>query len=322
MIKDYLQQNDIPAASIQQRLSRAPRRSKKRVSTFTNITMPMYPTVEHEKDKLQEHITTGEILIGDEVVPTTYNYYSVDSEAHTLQINTEKISARRIPLKHIRERLLKKHENMGVLRENCDEYFANITQHEVISRLNELNITFNNSDDLKQKLKDASRTRYLKIWHDHSSIADHTYLLVLVSCVYDPAFYYTSQEMKDIKGIDIDVPAEIQKPEIHIIGQSSSSTQDQLLFVNVRRKCLQQLRDKLKTTAGVEVSDVIRFFHGDGPAAQFEAGHKQGGSYCCIGCGAHSRRFADIAYCYRAQKLSLQERQEFVLQGSAWRKGG
>ena len=135
-----------------------------------------------------------------------------------------------------------------------------------------------------------------------------------------PAFYYTSQEMKDLKGINIDVPATVEKPEVHIIGRSSSSTQDQLLFVDTRRECLQQMRSTLITTAGVEVRDIVRFFYGDGPAAQFEAGLKQGGSYCCVGCGAHSGRFTDIAYCYRAPKQSLQERQEFVLQGSAWRK--
>ena len=66
--------------------------------------MPMYPTVMHEKAKLQERITTGEIVIGDKVVPTTYDYYSVDSETHALQANTVNIilCARRIPLKHIR----------------------------------------------------------------------------------------------------------------------------------------------------------------------------------------------------------------------------
>ena len=104
----------------------------------------------------------------------------------------------------------------------------------------------------------------IKIWHDHSSIANHGYLLVMVSLIYDPAFFYTRQE----------------------------------------------------------ITDIVRFFHGDGPAAQFEAGNKQGGHYCCVGCGAHSGRFSDIAYCYRAPKRNLQERQEFVLKGKAWRKGG
>ena len=62
--------------------------------------------------------------------------------------------------------------------------------------------------------------------------------------------------------------------------------------------------ETLKTTTGVEIRDIVRFFYGDGPAAQFEAGQKQGGSYCCVGCSAHSGRFSDRAYCYRAPKRS------------------
>ena len=48
------------------------------------------------------------------------------------------------------------------------------------------------------------------------------------------------------------------------------------------------LGNELKTATGVEVHDILRFFYGNGPAAQFEAGHKQGGTYCCVGCGASS----------------------------------
>ena len=54
-----------------------------------------------------------------------------------------------------------------------------------MSCLQKMNIPFSTSDDLLSKLKHASRTRYLKIWHDHSSIANHGYLLVLVSFIYD-----------------------------------------------------------------------------------------------------------------------------------------
>lgn len=52
-----------------------------------------------------------------------------------------------ISVKHIHEKLLKKHENMEIMRENSDEYFANLTQEEIITLLNELNISFNSSDD-------------------------------------------------------------------------------------------------------------------------------------------------------------------------------
>ena len=128
--------------------------------------------------------------------------------------------------------------------------------------------------------------------------------------------------MKNLKGVDVDVPAILDEAEVHILGRSSSSTKDQLMFIETRRECLKEIKEKVCTSNGVEVVDVVRFFYDDGPAAQFEAGHKQGGTYCCVGCGAESGRFSDIAYSYRSQKLSLKERQEFVVQGKAWKKGG
>lgn len=76
----------------------------------------------------------------------------------------------------------------------------------------------------------------------------------------------------------------------------------------------------LTLSGGMKVRDIVRFFHGDGPAQQFEAGNSIGGNYSCIGCGVKSDRVDDIAYAYRCQKLNLQQRQEFLLQGIAWKK--
>ena len=57
MVKEYLKVHSIPAASIQQRPSRAQRRCKKKISACGKITLPMYPTVMHEKGKVQERIS-------------------------------------------------------------------------------------------------------------------------------------------------------------------------------------------------------------------------------------------------------------------------
>ena len=67
----------------------------------------------------------------------------------------------------------------------------------------------------------------------------------------------------------------------------------------------------LETATGGQLYDVLRFFHGDGPAQQFEAGNKIGGNYPCVGCEAHTGRFDDLAYTFRAKHLSLGERQSF-----------
>ena len=102
LIKEFLRENNIPTAKINQRPSRAMCRCKGKVSAGSSITLPMFPTVVHEKAKLKECTSKGEIVIRDEVVPTTYDYYTVDNETHILHANTVNISARKIPLRKIR----------------------------------------------------------------------------------------------------------------------------------------------------------------------------------------------------------------------------
>ena len=315
IVKELLAEHDIPAALINLRPTRAKRRCLKRIGS-SGVTFPMFPTVKQERQKVSNKIQNQEIDIGEKVVPSSYKNFTVNSQTLQVQENTVLFTARKISLISIRKKLLERHESLGIVRYSSDEYFDNLSATEIDC----LSKKFGTSS-LRQ-LKNVCRMRHIKVWHDHSSIAAHGYLLVLVSVLYDPAFFYTTEEMKSLKGIDIDVPALLDQAEIHILGRSSSSTEDQLMFVETRRNSLKDIQESLYTSNGVEVVDVIRFFYGDGPAAQFEAGHKQGGRYCCVGCGADSTRFSDIAYSYRSPKPSLKERQEFVLQGKSWKNGG
>ena len=143
-------------------------------------------------------------------------------------------------------------------------------------------------------------------------------MLVLVSCVYDPAFYYTTEEL----GTAMDVQHIVEEPEVHILARSKSSLQDQTMFTQCRIDCLRNLCATLFTRTGVPINDVMRFFHGDGPAQQFEAGQHIGGDYFCVGCTVKSCRADDLAYTFRSQHLTITEHQAFVLQGKSWEKGG
>ena len=98
-----------------------------------------------------------------------------------------------------------------------------------------------------------------------------------------------------MKGIDIDVPTLVESPEIYISLVDPVPQVNQAEFNTTRKECLQDLSTCLETTSGVLVRDICRFFRGDGPAAQFEAGHNIGGKYSCVGCGAESCRFDDLA---------------------------
>ena len=99
----------------------------------------------------------------------------------------------------------------------------------------------------------------------------------------------------------------VEQPEIHILGRSGSSLEDQSSFIDCRRESLKDVDIPLETATGCQLYDVLRFFHGDGPAQQFEAGNKIGGNYPCVGCEAHTGRFDDLAYTFCAKHLSLGE---------------
>ena len=78
--------------------------------------------------------------------------------------------------------------------------------------------------------------------------------------------------MKVLKGVEIDVPTVVEKPEIHILGRSGSSIEHQLMFLETRKECLREMETTtVNTNSGTPIRDYVRFFHGEGPAAQFEA---------------------------------------------------
>ena len=322
VIKEFLQEQNIPAASVVQRASITLRRPKKKFKSG-RTSLPMHKPVTYQKQKIAEKIQKGELTLGDEVVASEYSHYRIDPDTNTIVEEKGRACARRIPFLQIRKNLLQKHEELGVVRNQPDTYFDTLDTEEVRRKLHELHEPIGSSDtehELRERLKQISRQRFFKVWHDHATIAGHGHFLVLMSCVYDPAFYYTSDEMKAMKGIDIDVPTLVESPEIHILGRSGSSLVNQAEFNTTRKECLQDLSTCLETTSGVLVRDICRFFHGDGPAAQFEAGHNIGGKYSCVGCGAESCRFDDLTYCYHCPKPSLAERQEFVLKGEMWKQ--
>lgn len=172
---------------------------------------------------------------------------------------------------------------------------------------------FNDEEGLtsmKKKLKALERSRDLLVWHDHSTVANHGHLVFMVSAVYDPALYYTSDEFYKSSGIQVNVQAEVERPEIYIVGRCRSTDIEQLAYCETRCECLQGLTEKLELSSGIEISDVMRFFKGDGPAVAFEAGQQKGGYYFCSTCGMHATRSDEPDHFFRCKHVSLKDRQK------------
>ena len=90
-----------------------------------------------QKEVLAEKIEKGEIILGEEVVPSTHNSYTVDN-FNSIVEKTATVHARKISLSDIRKKLLSKHEKMNLLRKTSDQYFDSLTNEEVITKISQL----------------------------------------------------------------------------------------------------------------------------------------------------------------------------------------
>ena len=83
---------------------------------------------------------------------------------------------------------------------------------------------------------------------------------------------------------------------------------------------MQSLREPVLTSSGVQIIDIMRFFHGDGSQQEFEAGEQKGGNAGCASCSGDARKYKDLAVSLRRPHLGLSERLKKVLQGPAGKK--
>ena len=78
-------------------------------------------------------------------------------------------------------------------------------------------------DNLKAKLVQCESTRSWAVWHDHSTICGRGYILVTCNIVYDTAVFKKDDEIQ--QGLDTNIQAYIEEPEIHIIAFSRKTKQ-------------------------------------------------------------------------------------------------
>ena len=98
--------------------------------------------------------------------------------------------------------------------------------------------------------------------------------------------------------------------------------EDQAGLVGNRVDCLGDLSVALDIGNGVKMADTLRFFTGDHPAAQFEQGTKQGGTYKCDVCGCKETMFNDQAHSLQYTWRDLQTLQTVAISGVHGKEAG
>ena len=160
MIKEAFKQHGIPAANEPQREKRKQRRRRKTLPG--NIPFPMQLCPRILKAQLKKEIEKGTILIGEEVVPTQYTSYKVNTGEKLITEEKYQVKAQKIPLLEIRRRLLKHHEELGLIRNKPDEYYDKLTIDEQRLQLKALgeNEEIMSDEEAQQHFKNIGRQRF------------------------------------------------------------------------------------------------------------------------------------------------------------------
>ena len=81
-------------------------------------------------------------------------------------------------------------------------------------------------------------------WHDVSTLANHSHILMTVSAMYDPAVCVTDQQYFKKHKESFKVQAEVEKLYLYLIGRCPSNDQ-QILYIEERIKDILDKAEKL-----------------------------------------------------------------------------
>ena len=115
-IKEFLRSHNIPAASKTSEQHNGRLLCRKRKVLPGGIPFPMQRHSSFHKKELFRKVQSDEIVEGNPVVPTSVSSFSYNKTSDEIVESTSMIYARKIPILDIRKKLLRKHETLGVTR--------------------------------------------------------------------------------------------------------------------------------------------------------------------------------------------------------------
>ena len=282
------------------------RRFKRKIQG-TEIAMPCDPTNKRVKNELKRLVDEGKYSLGELIVPLSFQKVVLNEDL-SLSVSEYHTLDRKHQVKLIREKMNKNEDKY--FRLFSDVELDEMDDSDVLKELKQINEydEFKSNDESRLILKLHQRTRFLQFWHDGSTISNHGHLLIMVNTVYDKAIYLTNEEYHLKYGHHKDVQSGIEKPELYLFP----SNKQQMSYSDTRNEDIKTT--KYPTQIGdICVHDIIRFFHGDGPACQFKAGQQKGGDFPCRACPINTNSSNDVAHVLYQPIMGVKERIQKVL---------
>ena len=171
--------------------------------------------------------------MGIPIIPQKFEKTSVrDNEIITEEIVIE---GRKIPLRDIRIKMLKDHQKFMRIYLEVENHKEKNDMLQFLRNINEYHPSFDKltEAELSNKITAIKQTRNLMFWHDGSTISNHSHLMIMVACMFDPAVYLTDQEYFNLYGKHINIQSVIEKPYLYILARCRSDD-SQLLYSSER----------------------------------------------------------------------------------------
>ncbi|XP_066926551.1 uncharacterized protein [Clytia hemisphaerica] len=310
VLEEYFEHEDIDISGFERRGGgKKIRKAKLRLPD--DVSIPVAPSNKEVKEDLDKMIEDGRYAAGEMIVPQTFEIMTMDGDE--IKIKTFEVSGRKFPIDWVKEEMNKAHRNFFRLKP--DEFYESLSDE---TRTNEFERMQEQIGSVDQ-LKILQRQRTIACWHDGSPISNASHLLVMFCAIYDPAIFLKDDEYFKETGEETSVQAEVEMPIPYILARCPSSGQ-QLMYSDVRLKDVMAWNKHDCKVLGVNIVDRIRFFKGDAPACQVEAGHQKGGHYFCWSCDVKADRNTDIGHTLQAKHQTLQDRIDVLIATSHGRR--
>ena len=186
---------------------------------MSDITIATGISTKNVTEQLKGKIADGTYCIGRLIIPQKFEKTVLQNgKIYKEEVH---VSGRKIDLVSIRNDMYNQHKKFMRLRSDND--YSKLSRDDTIKhlcRINEFDFTDTdkNTDILKNKLKKFERTRNLIFWHDGSTISNHSHILVMVSCLYDPAIFLTDEEYLKSNGVLVNLQAIVEEPFLYTLA--------------------------------------------------------------------------------------------------------
>ena len=112
---------------------------------------------------------------------------------------------------------------------------------------------------------------------------NHGHVLLTVTAIYDPAFYYTPEKRGGRNVQDL-----MEKPRIYPLARCRDT-----LRISCCTEDIQQVTTKIDSSHNVPITCICLLFRGDHPAQEVESGEQIGGNVSSCGCTTSSTQYPD-----------------------------